>query len=92
MEGHVRVARAFLLLLLGAYHFTNGGKTVSLRWLTLFKDFVDARRANWGYACLAYLYFSHDTFSRVTLQQLVGPWKLLDVSSLSISCIFICSL
>ena len=55
MEERVHMARAFLLHLLGAYLFANGGQTVSLRWLTLFQDFVDARRANWGQACLAYL-------------------------------------
>ena len=35
-EECVRMARAFLLYLLGAYLFANGGQTVSLRWLTLF--------------------------------------------------------
>ena len=49
------MAKAFLVHLLGAYLFANGGQTVSLRWLTLFEDFVDAWRANWGQACLAYL-------------------------------------
>ena len=92
MEEHVWMARAFLLHFLGAYLFTNGGQVVSLRWLTLFQGFADAWRANWGQACLAYLYSSLDTLSRGTLRQLVGPWKLLKVSSLSISCIFICSL
>ena len=48
MEEHIQMARAFLLHLLGAYLFTNGGKMVSLRWLTLFKDFADARKANQG--------------------------------------------
>ena len=48
IEECVRVARAFLLHLLGAYLFTNGGQTVSLSWLTLFKDFVHAQKANWG--------------------------------------------
>ena len=55
MKEHIWMAKAFLLHLLGAYLFANGGQTVSLRWLTLFQDFVDARRANWGQACLAYL-------------------------------------
>ena len=32
----VRMARAFLFYLLGAYLFANGGQIVSLRWLTLF--------------------------------------------------------
>ena len=35
-----------------------------------------------GQACLAYLYFSLDTLSRGTLYQLMGPWKLLEVSCL----------
>ena len=91
-EEHVRMAKAFLLHLLGAYLFTNGAQMVSLRWLTLFQDFAEARRVNQGQACLAYLYSTLDTFSRGTLRQLVGPWKLLEVSSLSISCISICSL
>ena len=46
---------------------------VSLRWLDLFRDFERARVANWGSMCLAYFYFSLDTFSRGTLRQLVGP-------------------
>ena len=37
-EECVHMARAFLLHLLGAYLFTNGGQTVSLRWWTLFQD------------------------------------------------------
>ena len=86
------MAKAFLVHLLGAYLFANGGQTVSLRWLTLFQDFVDARRANWGQACLVYLYCNFDTFSQGTLRQLVRPQKLLEVSFLSISYIFICSL
>ena len=86
------MAKAFLVHLLGAYLFANGGQTVSLRWLTLFQDFVDARRANWGQACLVYLYCNFDTFSQGTLRQLVRPWNLLEVSFLSISYIFICSL
>ena len=46
MEKRVHMARAFLLHLLGAYLFANGGQTVSLRWLTIFQDFGDAWRAN----------------------------------------------
>ena len=86
------MVRAFLLHLLGAYLFTNGGQMVSLRWLTLFQDFADTRRANWGQACLAYLYSTLDTLSWGTLRQLVRSWKLLEVSSLFISCNFIYSL
>ena len=37
-----RMARAFLLYILGAYFFANGGQTMSLRWLTLFHDFGQA--------------------------------------------------
>jgi len=72
-EEHIQMARAFLLHLLGVYLFTNGGQMVSLRWLALFQDFADARRANWGQACLAYLYSTLDTLSWGTLRQLVGP-------------------
>ncbi|KAL0008258.1 hypothetical protein SO802_009760 [Lithocarpus litseifolius] len=67
-EEHVRMVRVFLLHLLGLYLFGNGGQLVSLRWLTLFQDFAEARRANWGQACLAYLYSTLDTFSRGTLR------------------------
>ena len=52
-EECVHMARAFLLHLMGAYLFANGGKTVSLRWLTLFQDFTVAWRANCRQACLA---------------------------------------
>ena len=45
MEERVRMAQAFLLHLLGAYLFVNGGQMVSLRWLTLFQDFGEAQRA-----------------------------------------------
>ena len=82
------MARAFLLHLLGAYLFANGVKMVSLRWLTLFRDFGEVRRANWGQACLAYLYSTFDTLNRGTLRQLVGTWKLLEVSFLSLLYIF----
>ena len=47
-EECVRMARSFLLRLMGAYLFANGGQMVSMRWLTLFQDFREARRANWG--------------------------------------------
>ena len=92
MEEHVRMVTVFLLHLLRAYLFANGGQTVSLRWLTLFQDFREAQRANWEQACLAYLYSTFDTLSRGTLRQLVGPWKLLEVSSLPIPCIFLYNL
>ena len=48
MEERNHIAKAFLLHLLGAYIFGNGRQMVSLRWLTLFQDFTEARRANWG--------------------------------------------
>ena len=71
--------------------FANRGQTVPLRWLALFRKFKEAREANWGQACLTYLYSSLDMPSRGTLCQLVGPWKLLEVNSLfyffCISCI-----
>ena len=35
-EECVCMVRAFLLHLMGAYLFANGGKTVSLRWLIVF--------------------------------------------------------
>ena len=38
--------------------------------------------ANWGQAGLAYLYSFLDTLSQGTLPQLVGLWKLLEISSL----------
>ena len=75
------MARFFFLYLLGAYLFSNGGQMVSLRWLALFRDFERARVANWGSMCLAYFYSSLDTLSWGTLCQLVGPQKLIEVSS-----------
>lgn len=37
-----KMARVFLLYLLRAYLFTNGGQTMFLRWLALFRDFERA--------------------------------------------------
>ena len=74
------MARAFLLLLVGAYLFGIGRQMVSLRWLALFRDFKRAQAANQGLICLADLYFSLDTLSQGTLCQLVGLWKLHEVS------------
>ena len=51
-----------------------------MRWLALFRDFLAVGGANWGQACLAYLYLCLDTLSQGNLHQLVGPWKLLEVS------------
>ena len=85
------MARAFLLHFLGAYLFSNGRQMVQLRWLALFQEFGEAWKANQGQTCLAYLYSTLNTLSRGTLQQLVGSWKLLEVSYLFILCTFICS-
>ena len=84
-DGCVRMARAFLLYIMRVYLFANGGQMVSLWWLSLFQDFKEAREANWGQACLAYLYSSLDTLSGGTLRQLVGTLKLFEVSSLILS-------
>ena len=62
---------------------------MSLRWLALFHYFEEAREANWGQVCLAYLYSSLDTLSRGTLHQLLGPWKLLEVSLSSFSLLWL---
>lgn len=40
-----KMARAFLLYILGTYLFTNREQMVSLRWLALFRDFGEAREA-----------------------------------------------
>ena len=48
LEDYARMVRAFLMYILGAYLFANKGQAMSLRWLALFHDFEDARRANWG--------------------------------------------
>lgn len=74
------MARTLLHYILQAYLFANGRQIVSLRWLALFRDFEGGGEANWGQACLAYLYSRLDTLSRWTLCQLVEPWKLLQVS------------
>ena len=84
-DDYAKMAKAFLLYLVGAYLFTNEGQTVFLRWLTLFCDFERAQDANWGQACLVYLYSSLDTLSWGTLCQLVEPWKHLKVSFFSFS-------
>lgn len=60
-EDCAKMAWAFLLYLLGAYLFANGGQTLSPRWLAPFRDFKGAREVNWGQACLVYLYSSLDT-------------------------------
>ena len=67
LDDCARMARAFLLYLLGAYLFANEGQTMSLRWLALFRDFKHAWEVNWGQACLAYLYSVMDTLSQGTL-------------------------
>ena len=41
-----QMVRAFLLYILGAYLFANGGETMSLKWLVLFRDFSEAWEAN----------------------------------------------
>ena len=63
-----RMARDILLYILGAYLFANGGQTMSLRWLSLFRDFKEARENNLGQTCLAYLYSSLNILSRGTLR------------------------
>ena len=45
-EECIWIAMVFLLYLLEAYLFANGGQTVSLRWLALFWDFERAWIAN----------------------------------------------
>ena len=40
------MARAFLLFLVGACLFTNSAQMVSLRWLTLFRNFEKAQATN----------------------------------------------
>ena len=49
----------------------EGGQIAFLRWLSLFRDFEESQKADWGQACLAYLYFSLDTLSGWTLRQLM---------------------
>ena len=41
-----KMARAFLLYLLGTYLITKGGQMASLRWLALFWDFGEVQEAN----------------------------------------------
>ena len=59
----------FFFPLIGTLHylFANGGKMMSLRWLTLIQDFAETQRANWGQACLAYLFYTLNTLSLGTL-------------------------
>ena len=57
---------------------------VSLRWLTLFLDFEEAQRSNWGQACLAYLYSTLDSLSmwglgnslRLVLSSVLASYKV----------------
>ena len=46
IEECVRMAKAFLLHLMRAHLFTNDRQMVFLRWLILFQDSGEARRAN----------------------------------------------
>ena len=62
-EDWAQMAWAFLLFVVGAYHFANGAQTVLLRWLALFHNFEDAREVNWRHACLAYFYPVMDILS-----------------------------
>ena len=79
------MVRAFLLYMVGLILFANGGQTISLRWLALFRLFEDARKMNLGHACPAYLYSTMDSMSQGSLRQHVGPWKLWVVRSLFFS-------
>jgi len=45
-DDYAKMAKAFLLYLLGTYLFARGGKMVSLRWLAPFHYFRGAREAN----------------------------------------------
>lgn len=47
-DDYTQMAKAILLYLLGAYIFANEGQKISLKWLALFRDFREARDANWG--------------------------------------------
>lgn len=85
LDDRAWMTRAFMLYVLGAYLFANGGQTVSLRWLALFCDFKQAWEANLCHACLAHFYSVMDTLSQRTLRQLVRPWKLLKVRFFSFS-------
>lgn len=56
-----------------------------MRWIALFRNFGHAWEANWGQACLTYLYSVLDTLSRGTLSQRARPWKLPEVRPFSFS-------
>ena len=48
---YAKMARAFLLYLLEAYHSTNRGQMMYLRWLAIFHDFGETLEANLGRRC-----------------------------------------
>ena len=87
---HIRMARAFLLCLLGADLFAMVGKRCpwggwpSFKTLEMHEGPIRGKHIS--------PIFTFNTFSQGTLRQIVGPWKPLEVSSLPISWIFICSL
>ena len=52
VDNWAKMARAFLLYLLGAYLFTKGGKMVSLRWLALFRTLWRLKKPTTGKCAL----------------------------------------
>lgn len=45
-DDRAQMAKVFMLYVVGACLFANGGQTRSLRWLALFRDFEQAQEAN----------------------------------------------
>ena len=94
-EDCAKMAWAFLLYLLGAYLFANGGQTLSLRWLAPFRDFKGAREVNWGagVSCLSILFLGHTQGPCISLWGLRSSSRLVPLPLLLCSsCIAIMSI
>jgi hypothetical protein len=82
VEESTRMARAFLLYLIGMTLDCNTSQTIPVRWLHLLVDFQQTAQYNWGGVALANLYAGFNAISRGATTSFVGPWRIWQVHSL----------
>ena len=76
IEEATRMARAFLLYLIGMTLDCNTSQTVPVRWLHLLVDFQQIDQYNWGGVALANLYAGFNAISWMASTSFVGPWRI----------------